>query len=136
MPRAPAAQVGVGRRLNDNIYLGVRQGTTPGSSRVTVDVDVTRNIRLQGATGADGSAEVGIGAQWDYEFRHFASRMILILRYPAKPGLEGCSSGCTRTSHPSRLAALAPQDEDALWGRPFRPSVDASLLPLPLVDVI
>lgn len=59
-------QVGIGRRLNDNIYLGVRQGTTPGSSRVTVDVDVTRNIRLQGATGADGSAEVGIGAQWDY----------------------------------------------------------------------
>lgn len=59
-------QVGIGRRLNDNIYLGVRQGTTAGSSRVTVDVDVTRNIRLQGATGADGSAEVGIGAQWDY----------------------------------------------------------------------
>ncbi|MCK0208878.1 translocation/assembly module TamB domain-containing protein [Starkeya koreensis] len=59
-------QIGVGRRLNDNIYLGVRQGTTGGSSRVTVDVDVTKNIRLQGATGADGSAEVGIGAQWDY----------------------------------------------------------------------
>lgn len=59
-------QVGLGRRLNDNIYLGVRQGTSAGSSRVTVDVDVTRNIRLQGATGADGAAEVGIGAQWDY----------------------------------------------------------------------
>ncbi|WP_428029737.1 translocation/assembly module TamB domain-containing protein [Ancylobacter sp.] len=59
-------QVGIGRRLNDNIYLGVRQGTSSGSSRVTVDVDVTKNIRLQGATGADGAAEVGIGAQWDY----------------------------------------------------------------------
>ncbi|MCJ8141874.1 translocation/assembly module TamB domain-containing protein [Ancylobacter sp. A5.8] len=59
-------QVGLGKRLNDNIYLGVRQGTTPNSSRVTVDVDVTNRIRLQGATGADGSAEVGIGAQWDY----------------------------------------------------------------------
>ncbi|GLK72457.1 translocation/assembly module TamB domain-containing protein [Ancylobacter dichloromethanicus] len=59
-------QVGLGRRLNDNIYLGVRQGTSAGSSRVTVDVDVTKNIRLQGATGADGAAEVGIGAQWDY----------------------------------------------------------------------
>ncbi|WP_371345824.1 translocation/assembly module TamB domain-containing protein [Ancylobacter sp. IITR112] len=59
-------QVGLGRRLNDNIYLGVRQGTSAGSSRVTVDVDVTRHIRLQGATGADGAAEVGIGAQWDY----------------------------------------------------------------------
>lgn len=59
-------QVGLGKRLNDRMYLGVRQGTTPGSSQVTVDIDVTRNIRLQGATGADGSAEVGVGAQWDY----------------------------------------------------------------------
>lgn len=60
------AQVGIGRRLNDRMSVGVRQGTTPGSSQVTVDVDITRNIRVQGATGADGTAEVGIGAQWDY----------------------------------------------------------------------
>ena len=59
-------QVGIGRRLNDNIYLGVRQGTSANSSKVTVDVDVTKNIRLQGATSAGGAAEVGIGAQWDY----------------------------------------------------------------------
>lgn len=59
-------QVGIGKRLSDRMYLGVRQGTTPGSSQVTVDIDVTRNIRVQGATGADGSAEVGVGAQWDY----------------------------------------------------------------------
>lgn len=59
-------QVGIGRRLNDNIYLGVRQGTSAGSSKVTVDIDLTKRIRLQGATGANGSAEVGIGAQWDY----------------------------------------------------------------------
>ncbi|MFG1400795.1 translocation/assembly module TamB domain-containing protein [Xanthobacter sediminis] len=59
-------QVGLGRRINDRIYMGVRQGTTPNSSQVTVDVDVTKNIRLQGATGADGNTSVGIGAQWDY----------------------------------------------------------------------
>lgn len=59
-------QVGLGRRINNNIYMGVRQGTTPNSSQVTVDVDVTKNIRLQGATGADGNTSVGIGAQWDY----------------------------------------------------------------------
>ncbi|MBS7538999.1 translocation/assembly module TamB domain-containing protein [Ancylobacter lacus] len=58
--------LGLGRRLNDNIYLGVRQGTTPGSGQVTVDVDVTKRIRLQGATGSDGSTSVGVGAQWDY----------------------------------------------------------------------
>lgn len=59
-------QVGLGRRINERIYMGVQQGTTPNSSQVTVDVDVTKNIRLQGATGANGNTSVGIGAQWDY----------------------------------------------------------------------
>ncbi|MCK0198102.1 translocation/assembly module TamB domain-containing protein [Ancylobacter sp. 6x-1] len=58
--------VGLGRRINDNLYLGVRQGTTPGSGQVTVDIDLTKRIRLQGATGSNGSTSVGIGAQWDY----------------------------------------------------------------------
>lgn len=59
-------QVGLGRRLNDNISLGVRQGTTSNSTQATIDIDLGRNIRLQGATGADGGTSVGIGAQWDY----------------------------------------------------------------------
>lgn len=59
-------QVGLGRRLNDNISLGVRQGTTSNSTQATIDLDLGRNIRLQGATGADGGTSVGIGAQWDY----------------------------------------------------------------------
>jgi translocation and assembly module TamB len=59
-------QLGIGKRLNDKVYIGVQQGTSPDSSKVTVDVDLTRNIRVQGAAGADGSNEVGIGAQWDY----------------------------------------------------------------------
>lgn len=59
-------EIGIGRRINDRLYLGVRQGTTPNSSQATIDLDLSRNIRLQGATGADGNASVGIGAQWDY----------------------------------------------------------------------
>lgn len=59
-------QIGAGKRLNDKVYVGVQQGTSPDSSKVTVDVDLTRNIRIQGAAGADGSNEIGIGAQWDY----------------------------------------------------------------------
>ncbi|OYW59939.1 MAG: hypothetical protein B7Z30_05455, partial [Rhizobiales bacterium 12-68-15] len=59
-------QIGLGRRLNDNISLGVRQGTTANSTQATIDIDLGRNIRLQGATGADGGTSVGIGAQWDY----------------------------------------------------------------------
>lgn len=59
-------EVGLGKRLSDRIYLGVKQGAQPNSSKVTIDVDITKNIRAQGATGADGSTEVGIGAEWDY----------------------------------------------------------------------
>ena len=59
-------QVGVGKRLNDRVYLGVRQGTSPGSSKATIDIDIINNIRIQGATGADGGTETGINAQWDY----------------------------------------------------------------------
>lgn len=58
--------VGVGRRINDNIYLGVKQGAHAASSRVTVDVKITDHIKLQGEAGADGSSAVGIGMEWDY----------------------------------------------------------------------
>ena len=61
-----SGNVGIGKRLNDRVYVGARQGPTTASGKVTVDVDVTRNIRLQGAVGADGSNELGLGAQWDY----------------------------------------------------------------------
>ncbi|MCX5512681.1 hypothetical protein C3941_03710 [Kaistia algarum] len=59
-------QVGIGKRLNDRVYVGARQGPNASSGKVTVDVDITRNIRLQGAAGADGAGELGVGAQWDY----------------------------------------------------------------------
>lgn len=58
--------VGVGKRINDNIYLGVKQGANAGSSRVTVDVNITDHIKLQGEAGADGSSSVGVGMEWDY----------------------------------------------------------------------
>jgi translocation and assembly module TamB len=63
---AAGGEIGVGKRLNDRLYLGVRQGTSPGSSKATIDIDITKNVRIQGATGADGGAETGVGMQWDY----------------------------------------------------------------------
>ncbi|GLK75691.1 hypothetical protein GCM10008171_09450 [Methylopila jiangsuensis] len=58
--------VGVGRYISDNIYLGVKQGTTPESSKVTVDIDVTKNIKVQGETGAAGNSAAGVAVEWDY----------------------------------------------------------------------
>ncbi|TCT09847.1 autotransporter secretion inner membrane protein TamB [Tepidamorphus gemmatus] len=58
--------IGIGRYINDNIYVGVTQGVRPDSSRVNVDIDLTRNIRARGSVGADGSSSVGVNVEWEY----------------------------------------------------------------------
>ena len=50
----------VGKYINDRIYLGVNQGTSGDSSRVTVDIDVTKSLKLRGEVGADGESKAGI----------------------------------------------------------------------------
>ena len=48
------------KRVGDRVNLGVQQGTQQGSSRVTVDIDVTKNLRARGETDASGSSKAGI----------------------------------------------------------------------------
>lgn len=58
--------VGVSRALSDNITIGVKAGAKPSESGVSVGIDVTRRLKLQAETNADGSAAVGVGAEWEY----------------------------------------------------------------------
>jgi translocation and assembly module TamB len=58
--------VGASRYISDNISVGVKVGAKPEDSGVSVGIDVTRRLKLQAETGADGSAAVGIGAEWEY----------------------------------------------------------------------
>jgi translocation and assembly module TamB len=58
--------VGVSRYISDNVSVGVKVGARPEESGVSVGIDVTRRLKLQAETGADGSAAVGIGAEWEY----------------------------------------------------------------------
>lgn len=58
--------VAVGRRVSENVSLGVEQGTDPGSTRVTIDIDVTRNIKARGGLGRDGSTKAGLFFVFDY----------------------------------------------------------------------
>jgi len=58
--------VGVTRAISDNITLGVKAGARPEDSGVSVGIDVTRRLKLQAETNADGSAAVGVGAEWEY----------------------------------------------------------------------
>ena len=61
-----AASVGVGKYLGENIYLGVKQGAASGSSRVTIDLDITKSLKARGEVGADGKSKAGIYFEKEY----------------------------------------------------------------------
>ncbi len=58
--------VGVGKRINDRIRLGVEAGTGDTTGRVTIDLDITKNLKARGSAGQDGSGQVGLTYEHDY----------------------------------------------------------------------
>lgn len=58
--------IGASRYIGDNISLGVKAGAKPEDSGISVGIDVTRRLKLQADTNADGSASVGVGAEWEW----------------------------------------------------------------------
>jgi translocation and assembly module TamB len=56
--------VGVGKRINENLRLGVEAGSGVGGGRVTIDLNLTPNLKLQGAAG--GSEEIGLTYEREY----------------------------------------------------------------------
>ena len=61
------ALVGATRAINDRISVGVTTGARPQDNGVNVDLDVTRNLRLQAGVDASGGSSAGVGAQWEYK---------------------------------------------------------------------
>lgn len=57
--------VQAGAYLQDNIYLGVQAGAN-GQSRVTVNLDVTPDIKAKVSAGADGNSSAGVYYEKDY----------------------------------------------------------------------
>jgi translocation and assembly module TamB len=58
--------VSAGSYVDENTYVGVRQGTSASSSRVVIDHDLTKTLKARGELGADGNSKIGIGVEWDY----------------------------------------------------------------------
>ncbi|MBY0610847.1 MAG: translocation/assembly module TamB domain-containing protein [Beijerinckiaceae bacterium] len=58
--------VGVSRSIGNNISVGVKAGAKPEESGVSVNLDVTRRLRIQAEGGADGSAAIGVGTEIEY----------------------------------------------------------------------
>jgi len=63
-----AAVATIGQYIAPNVFLGIRQGTTPGSTTATVEAELTDNIVLEGRAAAGDDSDTGaiIRWQWDY----------------------------------------------------------------------
>lgn len=56
----------VGKRINDNVYMGFQQGSGEMPNKIKLDIEVIKNLKLQGEVGDDGSTAAGVGMEWDY----------------------------------------------------------------------
>ena len=50
----------------DRVSIGVRTGATADQTGLSVDIDVTKRLRVQTEIGAGGASSVGAGAEWEY----------------------------------------------------------------------
>lgn len=57
--------VQAGTYIQDNVYLGVQAGAG-GQSKVTINLDVTNDLKVTGAAGQDGNTSVGVFYEKDY----------------------------------------------------------------------
>ena len=57
--------VQAGTYIQDNVYLGVQAGAG-GQSKVTINLDVTDDLKVTGAAGQDGSSNLGVSYERDY----------------------------------------------------------------------
>ncbi len=58
--------VTVGKYVTEKVYVGVSQGTQPGTGFTTVEVEVSPNISVESNVGQDGRSDVGVKWKWDY----------------------------------------------------------------------
>ncbi len=61
------ANVEAGKYVSDKVYVGVIQGTKPGSTGAKVDVELTPNITVQGQMKNNSDSNFGITWGFDYD---------------------------------------------------------------------
>ncbi len=58
--------IGASRYIGDRVSVGVKAGARPEDSGVSVGIDLTRRLKVQGEVGIDGRTSLGVGAEWEY----------------------------------------------------------------------
>ncbi|MFO7727095.1 MAG: translocation/assembly module TamB domain-containing protein [Desulfonatronovibrio sp.] len=65
-PDEGGTQFGLGKYVNEKVYLEVQTGTEPGSDSVSVEVELTPRISLESSVESDSGS--GIGIFWKYDY--------------------------------------------------------------------
>jgi len=63
---AAGSALRLGKYVTERTYVGVKRGAAPGSGAVSVEVDVTPNIKIGSDLGEQGTSNIGVGVKWDY----------------------------------------------------------------------
>lgn len=58
--------VGASKRVSDNVRLGVEAGSGSAAGRVTIDLELNRNLKARGEAGQDGSGKIGLTFEKEY----------------------------------------------------------------------
>jgi len=58
--------IGVGRYINQRTYFGVEQGIESGKTRATINLDITRKLKLQGSVDSEGETKASVIFQHEY----------------------------------------------------------------------
>ncbi|WP_395014884.1 translocation/assembly module TamB domain-containing protein [Dongia sp.] len=61
-----APSLSAGRYVSRGVFVGAKQGATPGSSSATVEIELTPNVKVETDVGADSSGKAGINLEWNY----------------------------------------------------------------------
>lgn len=60
------AEVSAGKYISENIYVGVAQGATAGSTAARVEIELTPNLSIESETDQTTNSSVGVFWKWDY----------------------------------------------------------------------
>jgi translocation and assembly module TamB len=55
-----------GRYISENVYVGVQQGATAESSRVTIDLEITKDLKARAGVSPGGGSSLGIYYEREY----------------------------------------------------------------------
>jgi translocation and assembly module TamB len=58
--------VGVGRYVNDQTYIAVERGASPGTGKATIDLSIGRGVKLRGEATETGKNKAGIFYEREY----------------------------------------------------------------------